>query len=212
MNFVGLAAPRTPHGFDEAAREISCDPAVLNAVLVVETGGHGFDRAGRPKALFEPHVFYRLLHEAKKMDALRAAVDAGLGYPKWGTRPYPEDSYPRIEAACRIEGEIALQATSWGLPQILGMNHSAAGYGSAGAMFEAFKTGEDEQLMAMARFIKHNRLAQYLIAKDWAAFASGYNGPGYKQHNYNQRLAEEYRRSLVGFAADRQKSVVERST
>ena len=171
-----------------AAAAIGCETAAFRAVIAVETGGHGFDAEGRLKALFEPHIFHRLLGGDKR----RAAIAAGLAYPKWGTRPYPADSYPRIVAACTIDQERALQATSWGLPQILGQNFSAAGYNNAIEMVEAFVSGEAVQLEGMARFIVSNKLDPALKRLDWAAFARGYNGPRYATNAYDKKLAQAY--------------------
>jgi hypothetical protein len=188
MDFVGNALKCSDHGVRAAAARIGCEEAVLRAVIAVETGGRGFDGKQRPMALFEPHVFYRLLDNAKR----REAVKAGLAYQKWGTRPYPRDSYPRIVAACRIDEERALQSTSWGLPQILGQNYRAAGFKCAVAMVSAFSEGEDAQLDAMARFIVANRLDAALVRKDWVTFAKGYNGPSYKTLGYHSKLARAY--------------------
>jgi len=189
MNFVNLSAPAaTPADFARAAATIGCDVAAFRAVVAVETGGRGFDDKGRPKALFEPHHFYRLLSGSKR----KAAIDAGLAYPKWGTRPYPRDSYPRIEAACRIDERVALESTSWGLPQIMGFNFRAAGYASAREMVEAFITGEPSQLEAMARWIVSEGLAVPLRRRDWARFARGYNGPAYAENAYDKKLAKAY--------------------
>ncbi len=188
MEFVGEARKCTDLGYEAAAARIGCEMAVLRAVVAIETGGRGFDAKGRPKALFEPHVFFRLSRGAKR----QAAIKAGLAYQKWGTRPYPKDSYARIAAACEIDEERALQATSWGLPQLLGRNHSAAGYETAVGMVEAFRESEDIQLAAMARFIVANRLDAALERKDWVAFAKGYNGPSYATHGYHRKLAEAY--------------------
>jgi hypothetical protein len=188
MKFIGEARKRTDAGFSAAAKDIGCEPAVLRAVIAVEAGAAGFDGKGRPKALFEPHIFYRLLSGEKR----RAAIRAGLAYPRWGARPYPKDSYPRIMEACRIDEECALQATSWGLPQILGQNHKAAGFRNATEMVAALSVGEDEQLAAMARFIVASKLDVALRRKNWVAFAKGYNGPSYAIHGYHRKLATAY--------------------
>lgn len=188
MNFVGAARPRTALGLELARASIGCEMAALLAVLSVETAGSGFDRKGRPKALFEPHVFYRLLSGR----ALQQAVKAGLAYERWGTRPYPKDSYPRIEQACWIDEEKALQATSWGLPQILGTNYRAAGYASATDMVLLFAADEDQHLAAMAAFVVKNGLADELRRHDWPGFARGYNGPSYAKHGYHTKLAKAY--------------------
>ncbi len=189
MNFVNLKARAyTVDDVESAAREVGCEVAAFRAVVQVETGGRGFDGKGRVKALFEPHIFYRVLSGEKR----RSAVASGLAYAKWGTRPYPADSYPRILAACRIDEERALQAASWGLSQILGLNHRAAGFSSASEMVEAFCVDEGVHLASMARFIVAKKLDGALKRKDWAAFAYGYNGPRYAVNAYDKALAQAY--------------------
>lgn len=198
MEFRGEAEPRSEAGLLRVAAMIRCEIAALRAVVDVETGGKGFDGRGRPKALFEPHVFHGLLRRKGDRALLARAVQSGLAYPKWGTKPYPADSFPRIEAACRIDEELALQATSWGLPQILGQNHAAAGFGSAAEMVTAFCGSEDVQLLAMTRFIIAKGLDGALRRKDWAEFAKGYNGPAYARHGYHTKLAKAYARHVSG--------------
>jgi hypothetical protein len=192
MEFVGAAAPRTAGGFSAAVAHLGCDPAALDAVLHVETGGHGFDAQKRPKMLFEPHIFYAHL-KAADPKKLEIAMDAGLAYPHWGEKPYPKDSYPHLIAACAIDEELALRSASWGLPQILGENFKAAGYGSAIEMVKAFvEGGEDEHLKAMASFIVSSGLANYLKTHNWVKFAEGYNGPSFAKGGYHHRLADAY--------------------
>jgi hypothetical protein len=58
----------------------------------VESARSGFESQGRPKTLFEPHVFYRNRSGSKRT----AAANAGLAYRKWGEKTYPKDSYPRL--------------------------------------------------------------------------------------------------------------------
>ena len=198
IDFVGPAARRTSGGLARAADLIGCEVAALQADIQVEAASSGYDVARRPKALFEPHVFYRHLFGA----AREGAILRGLAYPKWGTHPYPRDSYPQIAQAMRIDPEAALMATSWGLPQILGENHGAAGYASAAAMVEAFVAGgEDEHLAAMARFIvAEPRMRSALCAQDWATFARLYNGPATR--GYDTKLAAAYQRALTIHPAD----------
>lgn len=193
--WVNLHAPaRTAAGLANAAALIGCDAASLSAVLAVEAGKTGFDHKGRLKALFEPHIFHRVLSKSRPA-ALEAATAEGLAYPRWGEQPYPADSYPRILAAAAIDPELARQSTSWGLPQILGLNHELAGYPDAAAMVTAFLISEDEQIAAMARFIGGAKLAGALRRHDWAAFARGYNGAGYARNAYDIKLAAAYARA-----------------
>jgi hypothetical protein len=194
LNFKGAAAKRSPDAIARAAALIGCNIPALEAVIMVEAAANGFDSEGRPKALFEPHIFYRHLTKLGDKSLLMRAERAGLAYPKWGTQPYPRDSYPRIEAACAIDEDFALQSTSWGLPQILGENYGAAGYSSAKEMVLAFMTGEDEQIAAMARFISVNRgMADALERLDWRVFKDDYNGPG--SDAYVANLERAYRQA-----------------
>ena len=43
----------------------------IHAFMDVEAAGSGFDKHGRPKMLFEPHVFYRNLPKATRSEAER---------------------------------------------------------------------------------------------------------------------------------------------
>jgi hypothetical protein len=44
----------------------------------------------------------------------------------------------------------------------------------------------------MINFIKSAKLDDELRAKNWAAFAKGYNGSGYRANQYDTRLAKAY--------------------
>src|SRR5690606_33023389 len=54
--------------------------------------------------------------------------------------------------------------------------------------------GAAGQLRLMARYIDKAGLAPALRRRDWAAFAHGYNGPGYRANDYDGKLARAYRR------------------
>jgi hypothetical protein len=162
----------------------------IHAILDVESAGSGFDSRGRVKMLFEPHVFWRLLGKGPERDT---AAKLGLAYPNW-RRDYPKDSYPRLIKAMLIDPELALQSASWGLGQIMGFNHQAAGYASAADMVAAFADDEDQHLTAMIRFIQANKLDDELRRHDWAGFARGYNGPGFAKNGYDKKLKAAFDR------------------
>lgn len=162
----------------------------VHAFIEVETKGGGFDAQSRPKILFEPHVFYRCLPAARRDQA----VKAGLACKSWGQIPYGKESeqYPRLMRALLIDETAALKACSWGLGQVLGENHVASGYETVQAMVADFTLDEDNHLEAAIRFIKANGLDDELRRHDWAAFARGYNGPGYKKNGYDTKLAAAF--------------------
>lgn len=195
MTFRG-AAERLPNAaIGEAAKALSCEPAVLEAVLQIETSGSGYDEEGRPIALFEPHIFYRKL--VSNPNRLQSAVEQGLAYKDWREGDYPRDSYPRIIAACRINREAALQSTSWGIGQVLGENHQACGYANCDEMVAAAMDSESAQLEQMVSFIRSKRLDKALQIKKWKEFAEGYNGKEQAKHNYADRLATAYSHILT---------------
>jgi hypothetical protein len=173
---------------------LGCDVATVEALIDVEASGCGFDHAGRPKMLFEPHLFWQNLSGAER----DAAVQAGLAYPTWRPGDYPPDSYPRLYKAIEINEDAALNSCSWGLPQILGENHAPAGYATAHDMVAAFCDGEDEQIAAMVRFICARNLHVYLQARNLAAFARSYNGPAYARNDYDRKLAAAYAKYAGG--------------
>jgi hypothetical protein len=188
MNFKGKARRLADVDLPLVGRTISVGEDEMHAILDVEAAGTGFDSQGRPKMLYEPHIFWRELGPGPARDA---AAKAGLAYPTW-RRDYPKDSYPRLIKAMAIDEEKALRSASWGLGQVMGFNHKAAGYHSAKDMVTAFLDSEAEHLAAMVRFIKTNGLDDELRRHDWAGFARGYNGAGFAKNRYDKKLAASF--------------------
>ncbi len=189
MKFSGEAQRLQSLDISKIAASIGCGEDHLHAVMEVETRGGGFDRHGRIKMLFEPHVFYRELGEGVKRDQ---AVREGLAYRRWGQERYPTDSYPRLEKAMQIDKIAALRSCSWGLGQVMGFNASLAGYQSAEAMVADFIDDEDRHLAAMVAFIVSSGLDDDLRRQDWRGFARGYNGAGYAKHGYHTKLQRAF--------------------
>ncbi|RWF69587.1 MAG: N-acetylmuramidase family protein [Mesorhizobium sp.] len=186
--FKGAAKPITDIDIPRIGATIGVGEDEIHAFMDVEAAGSGFDRAGRPKLLFEPHVFYRNLTGAKRS----AAVKAGLAYAKWGAKPYPRDSYPRLVAAIAIDETAALKSASWGLTQILGENHKAAGFQTVQAMVQAFMANEAAHLEATVRLLVAWKVDDDLRAHRWAVVAETWNGPGYKKNRYDSKLAAAF--------------------
>jgi len=192
MNFKGPAKPLEDIDLPRIASRIGCGEDELHAVLDVEAPGGAFDPQGRPRILFEPHIFYRNLHPSHRSVAMAEKLACKI----WGQIRYGKESeqYGRLERAMRINETAALKACSWGRPQILGENYVAAGYETVQEMVTAFTISEANQIEAMVRFIKANHLDDDLRAHNWAAFARGYNGPGYRKNAYDVKLAQAYKR------------------
>ena len=199
MDFVGTGRRLTSSGLMAAANKVGVDSATLRAVLEVETAGAGFDARNRLKLLFEPHIFYKQLGPGRKRDE---AVRSGLAYPKAGTRPYPPLSkrYDQISEAMAINEVAALNSASWGLPQIMGFNHKAAGFPSAKAMVESMLEGEDQQLEAFVNLLSDWKLAPSLRKRDWRTFSLRYNGKNALRNGYDRKIAAAFEK-FSGLAA-----------
>src|SRR6476619_7249178 len=78
----------TEAGIARGAAVIGSDDRTLRAVLQVETAGSGFMADGRPKILFERHVFHRLTGGQYDL------VSPSVSNPKAGG--YNEDSYRKL--------------------------------------------------------------------------------------------------------------------
>lgn len=198
-SFQGEARKATVDEIVAVAKDLEIEPAAFRAVIAVEAAGSGFDAKGRPKALFERHYFYK--HTFSKPDLHKQAVEQGLAYQAWGMKPYPKGSdavYDEIMRACAIDEHAALLSTSWGLGQIMGSNFKMTGHESVENMVDEACKSETGQLRQMGLFIKNAGLIRPLRFKDWAAFAKGYNGPGYAKNAYDTKLADAYTRLSAG--------------
>jgi hypothetical protein len=176
----------TDAGIARAAKTLGCEPAAVKAVIAVEAAGAGFLPDGRPKILFERHVFRRLT--AGKFDASHPDLSGPAGGYKGGAA-----EYGRLYQALQLDGDAAVQSASWGIAQIMGFNWKACGERSLMGFMLAVHHSEDAQLALMVAFIRSAGLADELRRLDWAGFARGYNGPGYARNKYDEKLAAAYR-------------------
>lgn len=192
-----MAKQITDDQIRQIAKSYGIEFAALKAVIQVEASGQGFLPDGKPKILFEPHIFHRLLTN-KNYITIRnraKAENPRICYFSWGAYPYGKvsEQHERLERAAKYDRESALMACSWGLFQVMGFNWSSLGYTSLQEFVNAMYCDEASQVDAGVRFIKHNKLDSYLNKLDWASFAKGYNGSGYKKNDYDVKLARAYK-------------------
>lgn len=185
----------TQDDITKCATALGIEPALITTVLTVESSGGGFLPDGRPKILFEGHVFWKNLKK-KGIDPTKYTAEyPDIVYPKWTKQYYSKTSdgeYTRMGKAFNINKEAALMSASWGLFQILGENFKDAGFATIEDFVDAYEDSEYKQLLSFLEFIKKQNLVQYLVNHDWRGFASRYNGPGYEANQYHLRLEEAY--------------------
>lgn len=187
----------TEDDYKRAANELGVEIAVIKAVKEVETGGRGgFLSPGRPVILFEGHIFWNELKNRGINPEDHVKGNEEVLYPKWTKSHYlgGTKEYYRLDRAINIDRESALCSASWGLFQIMGFNYKSCGCKSVDEFVSKSKQSEGAQLDLFIEFIKSNKLDAYLREKDWAGFAKRYNGPGYKENMYDEKLEKAYKK------------------
>jgi peptidoglycan hydrolase-like protein with peptidoglycan-binding domain len=185
----GIAGAKlTDQDFADCATNLNCQIAAIRAVVDVESAGGGFLPDGRPKILFEAKYFHKLTNG--QFDKSNPNISS----PVWNKKLYKGGAreWDRLNEAAALNRSAALQSASWGLFQIMGANYKACGFASADDFVAAMEKSEGEQLKAFANFVRSNKLDGFLRTRKWASFAKGYNGPGYAQNKYDQKLAAAY--------------------
>lgn len=211
-------APLPPSGSralteaDYAAAAAALSPLanvrLIKAVKTVESGGAwftdiradildldgpgGFIDGDMPKILFEAHHFSRLT--GGKYNKSHPNISS----PKWNRALYVGGAaeYRRLHQAMQLDRDAALKSASWGLFQIMGFNHVAAGFSTVSAFVDAMKQSEGAQLMAFVNFVKSEGMVGKLLLimqGNGTPFAEAYNGPRQAENNYDDKLVKAYR-------------------
>ena len=182
--------------FKMLAGLIGVEPEVLMAVQKVETGGLGgfLKESGRPRILFEGHVFWKYLVQEKKDPNKYLPRYSDVLYKKWTKSMYVggEGEWTRLEKAMEISESSAIMSASWGMFQIMGGNYSLCGCKDVWEFKELMEKDEFSQMILAVEFIKNRKLVPALVSKRWAEFAKGYNGAEYYKNNYDTKLKSAY--------------------
>ncbi|MEB3336848.1 MAG: N-acetylmuramidase domain-containing protein [Leptolyngbyaceae bacterium] len=179
----------TASDYEAVARMIGCDVAAVRAVVQIESSGSGFLPDGRPKILFEAQWFGKFTNDQYNK------THPDISSLTWNPKLYVGGAreWDRLKKAMNLNPVAAIQSASWGLGQVMGFNFRIAGYSDLEVFVKDMHVSEGKQLMAMFNFIKNRNLGRHLISRDWAGFARGYNGEGYRQNRYDEKLAAAYR-------------------
>lgn len=191
-----MSATLTDEDFARAAKALNVEEAAVRAVAEVESAGSGFIYDGRPAILYEAHIFHK--ETGGKHAGAKDRRGVKLSSPSWDRSLYGAtgaQQHSRYEDARKLDPDAANKACSWGLFQILGQNHKACGFDTSQEFVDAMWTGgAGAHLDAFVAFVKANNLDGALRAKNWAAFARGYNGPSYAVNKYDTKMASAYAR------------------
>lgn len=176
--------------FEAIADSMGVEWEALAAVAEVESGPlGGFTSEGKPVILFERHLFSRKTNS--RYDASHPTISNRTpgGYPRTQA-----ERWAQLELAYSLEPLAALESASYGRFQVLGQNYPNLGMANAKEYVAKLARSERDQLEAFEGFVRANNLIDELQRKDWAGFASRYNGPAYAVNRYDEKMAEAYAR------------------
>lgn len=169
---------------------INADPAVIEAIAVVETAGRtGFLADGRPRILYEPHVFGRNSGHQFTESHPHLSRRGWDRHYRYGTLV---EQWDKLNEAMVLHRDAAIKACSWGRAQILGENFWACGFVTPGEMFWACHSVAGQRHMTLNFAVSNPRLIAAITSKSWHDIARIYNGSGYAQHGYHTRLENAY--------------------
>jgi hypothetical protein len=170
-----------------AAQELQCDVRAIKAVTAVEAPRGAFDEWARPTILFERHLFHRFTGGTHDHFAPDISNPTMGGYGRYAAQ------YGRLDRAYALDATASLRAASWGAFQILGDNYARSGFGTVDLFVTAMCQSVQQQLAAFVAYIKFSSaMAHSLQNKQWATFASMYNGPAYRRNHYDTNLESAY--------------------
>ena len=178
--------------YQAAADQLGVDVATVKAIAEVESRREGFLPSGDPSILFEAHQF------GERTGYAYNDSHPNISSTRWDRSlygPSGQHQHDRLAQAMALDETAALESASWGQFQIMGFNHEAAGYDNVQDFVAAMRESSSNQLDAFVSFVNyHPNMVTALRNQDWAAFAEAYNGPGYRENQYDTKLADAYAR------------------
>lgn len=184
----------------EFANKYNLELAAVKAVNEIESLGKGFLIDGRPRILFEGHIFWReLVKRNINPEEFVNNKTSNILYKSWTKKHYEggKQEYDRLEKAAGMSDidavhDAAYCSASYGAFQIMGFNHQLVGFPNVDSFVAQMYTHEKAHLAAFGKFCEANNLIRHLQSKNWAAFARGYNGAAFAENKYDLKLANAY--------------------
>ncbi len=181
--------------YDEVAARLGVEPAAIRAVVEIEAGraNKGFWAPGKPIINFDMSIVNKFAPKlGVKLSKYRGSHPEiwGASKKKYGSQQGAE--WARFEALRSVDNTLGIYSSFWGMFQIGGFNWKLCKTKDADEFFRLMSRSERDQLELFANFIVSSNLLKYLKAKNWAGFASRYNGPSYAKRGYHTRMARAY--------------------
>ena len=181
--------------YQEVANRLGIEVAAIKAVVEIEAGkAHkGFWAPGKPLVNYDMSIVNKFAPKlGVSLSKYRKSHPEiwGASKKKYGSSQAAE--WARFEALRAVNNELGIYGCFWGMFQIGGFNWKLCKTKDANEFFMLMSRSERDQLELFANFIESSDMVKYLKAKNWAAFASRYNGPSYRSRGYHTRMANAY--------------------
>lgn len=167
---------------------------IITAISNIESRGEGLIRDNTPVVLYERHQMVKAMSRRglyKLIDLCLNGEPDLVNSSSGGYAPTREKEYERFCLAKAIHTECAIEATSFGIFQIMGFHWGKLGFSSP-LEFEKYMGSLEGQVDCFFRFIETNRkLRKAILAKDLERIAYYYNGPLHEKNNYVGKLKKE---------------------
>lgn len=188
----------TEEDYKEVAEKLGVEVAAIKAVVDIEAGRahEGFFMPGKPIINFDLSMFRKFAGRRgialSRYTRTHSEVFSRPNARRHGSTQAAQ--HARLNKALTIDKATAIEGTFWGMFQLGGFNWKKCGCASMDEFVEKMSRSERDQLDLFAEFITTTGLLKHLKAKNWSAFARGYNGPSYAARGYHTRMAGAYAR------------------
>jgi len=172
---------------EEIAKRLGCEARQIQAVAKVESSGASYDKNGRPKILYERHLFHKATKGVASPSLYSNAIRGG----------YNEDSWFKLGLACAVDVDAAFGSVSWGRFQVLGKWWKELKFESPFHLAASTIENEAGHYELLARYVEGFGMKEeirMISAKeaDCRPFAKGYNGVAYDDGDYDGKIARAY--------------------
>lgn len=185
----------TEKDYQDVAQRLGIEVATIKAVVDIEAGkSHkGFSEPGKPIINYDMSIVNKFAPKLGiKLSKYRKSHPEiwGASKKEYGSQQAAE--WARFEALRAVDNTLGIYGCFWGMFQIGGFNWKLCKTKDVNEFFEMMCRSERDQLELFANFIESSDMVKYLKNKNWAAFASRYNGPSYASRGYHTRMAKAY--------------------
>lgn len=186
------------------ALQNNLDYLLLLAILLVESRNKGFKSNGDLVLRFELHIFKKYF--VKTVDTKLAFAQFfnvynqyhyAFLYNKWIEYHQNDLEMEAFILAKILHEEYALLSTSYGVPQIMGFNHSLVGFDNAYKLYNYMLQSEVNHYHVFILFLENRNIIHYIREYNFDRIAELYNGTGNIQV-YSELIRNKYKELKYG--------------